>query len=572
MRKNTSYIILSLLMGVLPSLYGQVVINEISYNPPESGNDTLEYIEIFNAGAADVNIGGWYFQAGVEDTLPSVNLAPGDYFVTAISSSAMLNVFGINVHQWVGGALSNNGELITLVDADGNVVDSVRYDDVDPWPVEPDGTGSSAELKDAGSNNEDGTNWQFSGGTTGVIINGFEVSGTPGAENSGGGTPGPDLTIDLANFRFVPDVAVVAVGDVVRWVNNESHSHNVNGQQSTFPSNPASFFSGAPAPGPWQFEFEFTVPGTYHYQCDPHAGIGMTGTIYVYDPLAYNDFTLAELRLVNENGQALFDGVPTVVEGVVHGVNFQPAGYSFFVIDDTNTGINVFSFDPGAYTVKGGDFLRIEGTIDQFNGLLEIIPDNITTLGDGQPLNLPRDITRINEEDESSYLLADLLGVDSVSNISASGYTIYTTHDNGTDKVQVRVDADAGILLQPEDIIQGLWLTVYGVGTQFDNSFPFTDGYQLLATEVYEIIDGLELLHSDAIAMFPNPAKTEIRFTSDLELNRIEIFNTEGKLVHQQVVKGQQAEVNVTGWNAGVYVVKGHTDDGVWVQSLSVVK
>jgi plastocyanin len=554
------------------ALEAQVVINEISYNPPESGNDTLEYIELFNAGAAEVNIGGWYFQDGVEDTLPSINLAPGAYFVSAISSSAMLNVFGINAHQWVSGALSNNGELITLVDAGGNVVDSVRFDDLDPWPVEPDGTGPSVELKDAGADNEDGANWQFSGGTTGVIINGFEVSGTPGAENSGGGTPGPDLTIDLANFAFVPNVAVVAVGDVVRWVNNEGHAHNVNGQQSTFPSNPASFFSGAPSSGPWQFEFEFAVPGTYHYQCDPHAGIGMTGTIYVYDPLAYNDFSLAELRLVNENGSALFDGVPTTIEGVVHGVNFQPSAYSFFVIDNTNTGINVFSFDAGTYTVQSGDFLRIQGTIDQFNGLLEIIPDTIIELGDGLPLNQPREITRVTEADESSYLLGYELGVDSVSNINSSGYTIYTTHDNGLDKVQIRVDTDAGIQIQPEDLLPGAWLQVFGVGTQFDNSFPFTGGYQILAIELYDIIDGVELLARDAISMSPNPAQESVRLVSPLMIQSIDVCSIDGKMISHRIVSASEFELNTSGWSEGLYTIRATTADGIWVSTLSIIK
>ena len=50
------------------NMYGQVVINEISYNPPETNTDSLEFIEIFNAGNAMVNIGGWYFLEGIEDT------------------------------------------------------------------------------------------------------------------------------------------------------------------------------------------------------------------------------------------------------------------------------------------------------------------------------------------------------------------------------------------------------------------------------------------------------------------------------------------------------------------------
>ena len=232
------------------NIYGQVVINEISYNPPETNTDSLEFLEIFNAGNAMVNIGGWYFLEGIEDTFPDIDLQPGDYYVIALKAQAMLNVYGIVVDEWDGGALNNGGELLALADAQGNVVDSVRFEDSDPWPSEPDGNGPSLELVDSALDNNDGANWQYSGAGTGVVINGFEVSGTPGAENSSGGTPGPDLIIELANFAFNPNVAVIEVGSLIRWVNNEGHAHNVNGQQSAYPGNPESFFSGAPASGP----------------------------------------------------------------------------------------------------------------------------------------------------------------------------------------------------------------------------------------------------------------------------------------------------------------------------------
>ncbi|MDQ3016728.1 MAG: lamin tail domain-containing protein, partial [Bacteroidota bacterium] len=233
----------------------QVIINEISYNPPESGTDSLEYIEIFNAGAQQVDLTGWYFD-GVEDTLPTIQLLPGDFFVTAVRASAMFNVFGIsNVHEWSAGGLNNSGELLVLYDAGGNVVDSVRFADGDPWPTEPDGNGPSLELSDPASDNNDGANWHFSGNGTGIIINGNEVFGTPGAVNSDGGTTGPAVTVTMANLQFEPPHIVIAIGDSVRWVNNEQDFHNVNGSKATYPNNPDDFFSGFPEGGPWQYDF-----------------------------------------------------------------------------------------------------------------------------------------------------------------------------------------------------------------------------------------------------------------------------------------------------------------------------
>ncbi len=554
------------------SLQAQVVINEISYNPPESNVDSLEFIELFNAGNGVVNIGGWHFTSGVEDTFPNVDLQPGDYFVTAISAQAMMSVYGIAVHEWSDGAVNNTGETITLVDENDILIDSVAFEDSDPWPSEPDGDGPSLELIDSALDNNDGANWQYSGGGTGVIINGFEVSGTPGAENSGGGSPGPAVTIAVANFKFTPKDVVVQVGETVRWVNNESVHHNVNGTQTTYPGNPESFFSGAPVQGPWQFEFTPLTAGLYDYRCDAHFAGGMVGTVSAYDPLAYTDFPLSRLRLNNENGSAIYDGVPTTVTGVVHGVNFQPTGYSFYVIDENNVGINVFSFDPGSYVVTEGDRVKVSGVIDQFNGLLEIVPDAIEVISTGNPLNNTRAVTEITESDESSYLNIDELIVDSVGNISSSGFTIFTTNSGGA-KIQVRADADVNSGFEADDLFPGEWLVVVaGIGTQFDNSSPYTSGYQILALELQIVIDGIQTLDKASVTMQPNPAINSILFKSELTISEIEIYSMEGKqLLHKQV-NGTDTEVDINTLPAGMHMVKTVTDQGIWTSLLSVIR
>lgn len=81
---------------------------------------------------------------------------------------------------------------------------------------------------------------------------------------------------------FVPGALTINVGDTVVWTNTGG-SHNVNGTQATYPSNPESFggfpvSNGAPN---WPFSHVFTTAGSYDYRCDPHVGNGMSGTIQV---------------------------------------------------------------------------------------------------------------------------------------------------------------------------------------------------------------------------------------------------------------------------------------------------
>ncbi len=562
------YILLVAFLSVLSvRSNAQIVINEISYNPPESGNDSLEYIELFNSGTGHFDLTGWRIAGAIEDTFPAIELNGGEYFVTAIKAAAMKNVFGIDCHQWNVGALNNTGEAIRLYDASNNLVDSVAYSDKDPWPVEADGNGPSLELTDPASNNNDGANWQPSGGSTGVIINAHEVLGTPGEANSGGSSGGPAVTVNIANFKFTPENIVVAVGDSVRWVNNESTPHNVNGKQSTFPTNSENFFSGAPAAGPWQFDFQFNNPGLNQYRCDLHFGGGMTGTVAVFDPLSYTDFPLEQLRLTDGvNGSHIFDGVPTHVSGVVHGINYQPTGYSFYIINENNTGINVFSFDPGPYVVTEGDRVTVAGTIDQFNGLLEIVPDEIVVESSGNTLITPDQTETIDESVEGSHIAFGPFAIDSIVATATSGFNVYVTHEHGT-KALIRVDADSGI---DESTIQQSNY-VRGVGTQFDPSFPYTAGYQILAFE-FTHFTGLPFLAKDAIHMSPNPADASVTFVSDFKLNSIEIYSMDGKLIHQEKTEGLNMEIQTSNIPTGIYTIKAKANEGIWTSLLSVVR
>jgi plastocyanin len=97
--------------------------------------------------------------------------------------------------------------------------------------------------------------------------------------------------VGVSNFAFTPTQITITAGDKVVWTNNGG-SHNVNGTKTTFVSNPESF--GNNVSTGWTYEHVFNTAGTYNYQCDPHAGIGMTGKITVNPKTVTSSQALAD--------------------------------------------------------------------------------------------------------------------------------------------------------------------------------------------------------------------------------------------------------------------------------------
>ena len=93
------------------------------------------------------------------------------------------------------------------------------------------------------------------------------------------------VTATVGN-NFAPANLTINLGDTVIWSNVGGGFHNVNASQAIYPNNPESFLnSTTPTNGNWTFQWVFTIAGTYDYQCDPHAGMGMVGEINVIAPV-----------------------------------------------------------------------------------------------------------------------------------------------------------------------------------------------------------------------------------------------------------------------------------------------
>ncbi len=178
------YLTLVALIGVFGCFQAQsdLVITEISYNPAESGTDSTEYIEVYNNGSAPIDLTGYTITNGVVFSFPSMSLSAGDYMVIAVDSMAMFNTYGYSgAYEWASGGLSNGGEPIRIADGSNNTIDTLRYDDANSWPTSPDGGGPSLVLCDPNSDNTLPANWVASATSVGIVVNGQDVYGSPGA-------------------------------------------------------------------------------------------------------------------------------------------------------------------------------------------------------------------------------------------------------------------------------------------------------------------------------------------------------------------------------------------------------
>jgi len=141
-------------------LNSKMVVTEIMYNPPETGTDSLEFIELYNNDTAAINLQGFYFANPVSFTFPNYTVGLHSYVLVAKSASAMFHAFGVTALQWASGSLSNSGALVKFKDRFNATVDSVQYGIVMPWDTLANGHGPSLELCDPNSNNALPANWR----------------------------------------------------------------------------------------------------------------------------------------------------------------------------------------------------------------------------------------------------------------------------------------------------------------------------------------------------------------------------------------------------------------------------
>lgn len=504
-------------------LKAQIIINEIMYNPPESGTDYLEYIEFYNSGNTAINLLNYSIPDAVVYTFPDTLIQPGSFIVLSVDSLKMDSVFGVKALKWISGGLRNTDEVISLLNAQGSLVDSVHY--YSAWNALASGNGASLELCRPTADNSLQAYWRSSNSSTNTDINGKIVFASPGKQNQ---VMCAEHTIQVTDFMFNPNHLEIYVGDQIEWLNTKG-THNVNGSQVTFPANPESFLSGSPLPANWSFIHQFKKEGNYTYQCDPHASSGMSGTIRVkVRDVNYPDASIGALRSYNQNG--ILDSIDKrfSVEGTVYGVNLRPAGLQFTIIDPSGEGLGVFvSTGNKAYTVNESDVISVKGLLTQFNGLAQINADTILLLSTGATLLSPQTVTALDEETESS-----LIRIKAVSLVDPLTWTnnplgFTTKITDGLQTFDLRIDNDVNV---HGTMAPGGLFNVTGLGSQFDANSPYFEGYQIMPRYLkdIELINAVNEDIEDRTYIYPTLVNEELFISSSMPIEEIEILDAKG--------------------------------------------
>ena len=231
-------------------------------------------------------------------------------------------------------------------------------------------------------------------------------------------------------------------------------------------------------------EWDVYASNTWTYM-----GAHSSNCIYVAPPPSFDSIVaISTITGVDANGVADSLTAMKWIKGIVTSIDFDGnGGYSFYVSDSTD-GINIYHYaDQSGYTTPMmGDSLVLHGEVDQFRGLTELFVDSIYQLGSGYTLPTPTVVTTLDESTESE--LIQLIGFNLVDPTQwpSTGSSANVDITNGTDTLTMRIDSDTDIDGSPAPA--GTF-DVTGLGSQYDFSSPYTEGYQIfprMLTDIFE--------------------------------------------------------------------------------------
>jgi len=191
--RGVGLLVLALLFTVLATVAGasqHVIISEVAWAGTQAGSAD-EWIELYNASDAPIDLSGWTLAIGDRDVMLGDAADPvlpaGEFFLLErTDDEAVADVPADLIYT---GTLSNTGTVLRLLDADGNEVDSANAGSEAGWAggaarSDTPAYGSMERVDPSGPDTP--SNWGTNDGLhrAGSDAKGNPINGTPRARNS----------------------------------------------------------------------------------------------------------------------------------------------------------------------------------------------------------------------------------------------------------------------------------------------------------------------------------------------------------------------------------------------------
>ncbi|MGD0339553.1 MAG: lamin tail domain-containing protein [Bacteroidota bacterium] len=156
---------------------GSVIINEIMYNAP-AGMNSKDWVELYNSQATAQDLSGWILKDDNDAhifIIPSGTIIQANGYRVICEDTAEFKPIYPSITTISGNIPFGFGgkDQVRLFIPEGQIVDSVSYNNNSPWPGEADGDGYTIVLIDPAKDHTLPANWSRSG----------QYGGSPGRQN-----------------------------------------------------------------------------------------------------------------------------------------------------------------------------------------------------------------------------------------------------------------------------------------------------------------------------------------------------------------------------------------------------
>lgn len=245
-------------------------------------------------------------------------------------------------------------------------------------------------------------------------------------------------------------------------------------------------------------------------------------------------YPIGLINQVNANGVLDSNGVYCSIIGIVHSSDHGTPPSNAFSLFDSTGAFSVFKsggFNP-PYTVTLGDEIQLWGTLGDFNGLGQILPDSMKVISSGNIVPEPEIVTSLGEFTESRLIKVEHVRLASPGNWPTPGVSrnlVLILPDGST--IEMRIHGRSGVVDTYPNAPSGTF-SVTGIGGQFMSSIPKLGGYQLIP----RFADDIDTTKPASPSIFINEVMTNNTSTTqdnagDFD-NWIEIYNDEDEVVN----------------------------------------